>query len=112
MDTTVQTRFQEDRRFATSGAEMVGFYAADNVYRKWTEQWCDEETQEVVDIERTEFLFGRGILFNESNTDSVEFYIQSHEIDGIWVTNQKRLARPNQHGYLTPYKVKAIIGAK
>lgn len=113
MEQTIQTRFQEERFFAKTASEMVGMYAANNVYRKWFEDYLDEDSHEIIQVERHELLFTRGTLFNEMNTDSVEFYIQTGELDGIEVTNQKRLASSFFHSGLTPYKVRvSILGKK
>lgn len=110
--TKIQTRLNEQRFFATSGAEMLDKYAVDKVVRTWNEDFVDQETGDVVSIERKEILFTRGTKFTAQNIDSVEFYLQSGELSGIEVSDQCRVGRPTERFSLAPYKVKARIGDK
>lgn len=49
----------------------VGRKLAARVLRKWTEDFVDEETGEVVTIERNEIILERDIILDESNIESI-----------------------------------------
>lgn len=56
----IQTR-KDEVRFKTSDIRrIIGKYLAANVLRTWNEDFVDDDTGEVVTIERNEILFERG----------------------------------------------------
>ena len=90
---TIQTRFNEIRFKTLEPKKMLNMYLAERVIKKWTEDFVDEDTKEVVSIERAEKLFERGLLIDQDLLAKIQFSIQAGEItEPITVTNQKRVA--------------------
>lgn len=107
-----QTR-KDEVRFRTSDIRrIVGKFLASNVLKTWNEDFIDESTGEVVTIERNEILFERGSYIDNDLAQQINFSIQAEEIKDVEVSNQRRLATPNQRAGLYPFKVSARIGAK
>lgn len=107
-----QTR-KDEVRFRTSDIRrIVGKFLASNVLKTWNEDFIDESTGEVVTIERNEILFERGSYIDDDLAQQINFNIQAEEIKDVEVSNQRRLATPNQRTGLYPFKVSARIGTK
>ncbi|WP_293490339.1 RNA polymerase subunit sigma [Prevotella sp.] len=90
----------------------MGKFLASNVLKTWNEDFIDESTGEVVTIERNEILFERGSYIDDDLAQQINFSIQAEEIKDVEVSNQRRLAAPNQRTGLYPFKVSARIGTK
>ena len=107
-----QTR-KDEVRFRTSDIRrIVVKFLASNVLKTWNEDFIDESTGEVVTIERNEILFERGSYIDDDLAQQINFSIQAEEIKDVEVSNQRRLATPNQRTGLYPFKVSARIGTK
>lgn len=107
-----QTR-KDEVRFRTSDIRrIVGKFLASNVLKTWNEDFINESTGEVVTIERNEILFERGSYIDDDLAQQINFSIQAEEIKDVEVSNQRRLAAPNQRTGLYPFKVSARIGTK
>lgn len=107
-----QTR-KDEVRFRTSDIRrIVGKFLASNVLKTWNEDFIDESTGEVVTIERNEILFERGSYIDDDLAQQINFSIQAEEIKDVEVSNQRRLAAPNQRTGLYPFKVSARFGTK
>lgn len=107
-----QTR-KDEVRFRTSDIRrIVGKFLASNVLKTWNEDFIDESTGEVVTIERNEILFERGSYIDDDLAQQINFSIQAEEIKDVEVSNQRRLAAPNQRTGLYPFKVSARIRTK
>ena len=70
----------------------------------------DEDTGQVVTIERTQKLFEKGQLINQDLLTQINFHLQAGDIKEVEVSNQKRLAFENQNTYLHPWTAQAEIG--
>lgn len=109
----LETRKNEDRYYTDDPAKMQGKYTAADVFKKWTEDFVDDDTGEVVSIERKELLISRGILIEGDIFAQIQFYLQSGDIEGVEVSNQKRQAfLLAESGYLIPWCVKARVKGK
>ena len=108
----IQTRKTEQIVFAQSAKEMFGKYVAENVIKTWYEDFVDTTTGETRKVERHDILFTRGTKIDEKNTDSVEFYLQTHDIEGIYVSDQCRQSKERESSVLKVYKAKVEIGSK
>lgn len=90
---TIQTRLNEVRIKTLEPKKMFNMYLGERVVKKWTEDFVDEDTKEVVSVERTEKLFERGLLIDQDLLAKIQFSIQAGEItEPITVTNQNRVA--------------------
>lgn len=88
----IQTR-KDEVRFKTSDIRrIIGKYLATNVLRTWNEDFVDDDTGEVVTIERNEILFERGKYIDNDLATEINFYLQSEDVKEVEVSNQRRLA--------------------
>lgn len=61
----IETKNNEIRYFTSDPQKMLNKYLAQRVLKTWTEDFIDEDTSEVVSIERNELLFQRGTLIDQ-----------------------------------------------
>lgn len=108
----VITRKNEERFFTSDPAEMKGKYTATDVLKKWVEDFVDEDTGRVESIERQELIVRRGEWIEGDILAKIQFYIQSKEIEGVEVSNQRRQATLFENGSLFPWSVTARINGK
>lgn len=84
-------RFNENTTQTLNVKEMVGMYLAENVIKLWQEDFADEETGEIVSVERTEVLFSKGTLVTNDLASRIQFSIDAEEITKpIMLTNVNR----------------------
>jgi hypothetical protein len=80
---TIWKRPEDIETFHTSDPkEMLGKYLPKRVLKTWHEDFRDDDTGEIVTIERNEVLMERGKLTNE-RVSEVMFFIQAGDIDGV-----------------------------
>lgn len=108
----VETRKDEVRYFTSEPKEMLNKYLVADVFQKWTEDFLDEDSGEVVTIERTQKLFERGLLIDQELLTQISFHLQTGDIKEVEVSNQKRLAFERQNTRLHPWQAQAEIGGK
>lgn len=106
----VETKKDEVRYFTSEPREMLNKYLAADVLQKWDEDFMDEDTGQVVTIERTQKLFEKGQLIDQDPLTQINFHLQAGDIKEVEVSNQKRLAFENQNTYLHPWTAQAEIG--
>lgn len=73
-------RFEEEIITTSNLSEMKDKYLAETLYRKWPENFIDEITGEVVNIERKEIIFDRGTLLDHHSLEEINFFLQSGDI--------------------------------
>ena len=108
----VETKKDEVRYFTSEPREMLNKYLASDVVQKWSEDFIDEDTKEVVSVERTQKLFDRGRLIDQDLLTQINFHLQTGDVKEVEVSNQKRLAFENKNTFLHPWQAQAEIGDK
>ena len=86
----IQTRKDEIRFFTNKPEEMLGKYLAKRLLRTWQEDFVDNDTGEVVSIDRNEIIADRGQLITGDLLAVIRFHLQSGDISEVEVSNQKR----------------------
>jgi hypothetical protein len=86
----LETKFNEVVIRTSVLAEMKGNYTAERLLRTWDEDFVDEDTGNVVTIQRNEILFDRGVLIDNDVLTQINFYLQSGDIKDVLASNQKR----------------------
>ncbi|MBR1525071.1 MAG: hypothetical protein IJ640_00225 [Prevotella sp.] len=89
---TLVTRFKEVRVRISDTTSMVGKMLAESVKRKWTEDFVDEDTGEIVPVERYEIIIERGKVLTKENVAKIAFFQQEGSVEDVLVTNQDRPA--------------------
>ena len=70
--------------------EMKGKFLAERLLRVWNEDFADEDTGEVVSIERSEVIFEKGIQLESHQLSEINFLLQSGDIKTVLVSDQQR----------------------
>lgn len=91
--------------------EMKGLYLAERLFRKWSEDFADEDTGEVVSIERKEVLFSKGTLLDSKVLSELNFFLQSGDIKEVRVTNQQRECE-RVFGYASLWQSQIVLNGK
>lgn len=70
---------------------MLGRITAECVCRKWNEDFTDQDTGEIVTIERNEVIVPNHKVLDQDDMQQILFYIELGEIKDVLVTNQMRI---------------------
>lgn len=108
----IETRKTEERYITSDPKKMLNMYLASRVLRKWTEDFVDEDTGEVVSIERNEVLFDRGKLIDQDLLAQIRFNIEAGDIKEVEVSNQRREAFCLENNFPYPFIAQVEIGDK
>lgn len=92
--------------------EMLGKYTAERVLRSWTEDFVDEDTGDVVTIERNEVIMDKGVYLENERISTIRFHLQSGDIKEIKVSNQRREGTIVSDGNLQVWSAVISIGKK
>ena len=105
-------RFEEEIITTSNLSEMKNKYLAETLYRKWPENFVDESTGELVNIERKEIIFARGTLLDSNALEEINFFLQSGDITEVRVSNIKRQAILVKGSAATWVAVAKLMGKK
>lgn len=107
----VKTRFDEVKFRTSDVTKMQGMYLAEAVVKRWKEEFLDDVTGEVTEVERTSCLFERGTKVTPDIITKILFYQQCGDItEDLLVSDQYRAGRcvpANNSG--APYLVKVEL---
>ena len=73
--------------------EMLGKYLARPVVKKWMEDFVDEETGDIVPVERTEVLFDSGVEITQDVLVKLRFSMEAEGVESVWVTEQPPIVK-------------------
>lgn len=110
--TRVETRKDEIRVTTRDLKQMLNKYLVHNLFRKWTENFMDQDTGEVVSIERNELILEAGTYLGKEECSTINFYMQEGSITEVEVSNQKRMAFENDRDALVPYIAQVMLDKK
>ena len=68
--------------------EMYGKYLYEAAVKTWTEDFIDNDTKEIVSVERTEVIMERGRYIDHDVLQQLMFSIQANEIEKVKVCNE------------------------
>lgn len=107
----METKFNEVVTRTSVLEEMAGKYFAEKLLRTWDEDFVDEDTGNVISIQRNELLFNRGVEIDNNILTQINFYLQSKDIKDVLVSNQKRTGIAVK-GYSSVYCVSVLNAGK
>ena len=110
--TRVETRKDEIRVTTRDLKQMLNKYLVHSLFRKWTEDFRDQDTGEVVSIERNELILEAGTYLGKEECSTINFYMQEGSITEVEVSNQKRMAFENDRDALVPYIAQVMLDKK
>ena len=100
-------------RYTTSDPQrMLGKWIAKRVVRTWKEDFADEDTGEVVTIDRCEVLFERGTYISQETLAQIRFFMSEGSIKEVEVSNQNRQCVQLGNTSLSPYLAQVEINEK
>lgn len=109
----IESRLTEIRLKTLKPEEMLNKYLAEDVVKKYKEDFTNTDTGEVKSIERKEVLHKKGTLINQDVLAKIKFDIASGDIkEPIEVTNQNREAFEYSNTWMHPWLAKIAIGEK
>lgn len=111
-DQEVQTRYSERRGLAYLPEDMLGLYVAAPLKRTWQQELFDDETGEVISVDRSELIAAAGTKIDDDLLTRIQFHLQAGDITCVEVTNQLRLGEERAAYGLIPWSVTALIGKK
>lgn len=112
MKSKISTKQQEKRLRTRNVRDMIGNYLSASAVKTWKEDFIDEDTGEIVSIERHEVIFPKGTKIDADLAARIQFCIESGEIEDVEVSNQCRQAVEQNLNDLYPWKVRARIDSK
>lgn len=104
-------RTEEEIIITSDLSQMKGKYLAENLYRKWTEEYIDEDTGESKEIKRKEIIEFRGVCIDDNMLSKINFFLQSGDISEVKISNVQRIGSENKR-YTTIWVVTAEIETK
>lgn len=108
----METKLNE-LRFTTSDPDKcVGFYLARNAVKRWTEEFVNQESGEIMEIERAEVLMERGTHIIGEKEAQLRFYFQAGELSEVTLTDQSRQAAPIDNGQIGLWLITARLNNK
>lgn len=106
----VVTRMDEVRYKTLEPKKMLNMYLAGKVIKTYKEDFVDQDSGEVVSIDRTEPLFAKGTLINQDVLARIRFAIEAGDIkEPIEVTNQNREAYEYKNTFLQLWIAKVQV---
>lgn len=87
---------------------MRGKRLKESVCRYWTEDYVDQDTKEIVSIERYEVILKKGEYLDDTNIQTIMFHQQAGEVNEVTVTNQVRRGEC-WDGSFVPFVVKGSV---
>lgn len=100
----VETRNNEIRLITSDPAQMLWKYTVKPVLKTWKEDFVDEDTKEIVTIERSMVLLDRGVLIDHDVLQSIRFWQEEGSVNEIEVSDQRRMGFEFKNEYMNPYK--------
>lgn len=108
----MQTRKNEVVITTTNSLDMIGKFLAESLKRGWKEDFADEDTGEVVTIDRWEPIAKKGTEIDANLLQEINFFLTSGDITEVKVSNQKREGYCIERGYPNPYLVTVDVSDK
>lgn len=112
MKKEIQTRKNEEITSTLDSKKMFGKYLSENIVRRWDEDFHDEDTGEIISIERKEILFSAGTYVDNDIIPKIRFYIESGDIKVVKLSNQRREARFVRNSFTHVWSVNVQVGKK
>lgn len=110
----VQTKKDEVISIITKSEELAhsaGKFISKAICKCWTEDFVDEDSGEVVTIDRKEILFDKAKEITPTLIPQLLFHLQSGEVKEIEISNQRRAGYESSYGSRI-YVAVAEIGPK
>ena len=108
----METKKDEIRYITDDPKKMLGKYLCKDVLQTWTEDFTDEDTGEIVTINRSQILFEKGTAIDKDVLSNIMFYLQSGDVKSVEVSNQKRMASEDVSYNARPFLASVVMNFK
>lgn len=113
MKKEIKTRKNERVISTLNPKEMLNMFLKEDIMKKWTEDFIDDDTKEVVSIERCELLFRKGTLVDQDVQQGINFYIIEGTIEEpVVLSDTQRNAIYGNRMTYGPMHAKVTFGSK
>ena len=86
----MRTKHEEVIKTTSDLSEMKDLYLAERLYKGLEEDFVDEDSGEVVTIQRKEMLYEKGTLLDMNTLSELNFHLQAGDFTEVKVSNIKR----------------------
>lgn len=107
-----QTRFKEVTLRTDDPKHMEGAVLAETAKRSWKEDFVDEDSGEVVTIDRSEVVMQKGHILTKEDVAQIMFHIQAGDIKNVLISNQLRTGVESESTHRYVVSVRNIDGDK
>ena len=108
----IATRHTEKVDRVSNPKKMLNKWLAENVHKELPENFIDEDTGEVITIDRKEILFEKGRLIDNDVLAEINFFLQSGDLSSILVSNQRRVGFEQVNTHLNAWITQVEIEQK
>lgn len=108
----IQTRFKEVTLRTSDPKHMEGSVLAQDAKRTWKEDFVDEDSGEIVTVDRCEVVMSRGRILTKEDVAQIMFYIQSGDIKDVLISNQLRTGVESNYSHKYVVSIKFCINDK
>ena len=108
----MQTRKDETVITTSDPSEMLGKYLVSTLYRKWMEPFVDEDSGEIMEIERYEPVLERGTYLEGEQIAVINFHMQAGDVTEVTVSDQKRIGKFATGFGVHPWCVTILLNKK
>lgn len=109
---TIHTKLNQVIKTTSSLAEMEGMYLSEHLLRKWSEEFIDEDTGEVVPVERNEIILERGTFLGPDQCAVINFHMQTGDVSEVKCTDQPRTTVLTEAYNVSPWCVTISLAGK
>lgn len=108
----MQTRKDETIITTSDPSEMLNKYLVNPLMRKWSEPFIDEDTGEIMEVERYEPVLERGTYLDGEQIAVINFHMQAGDITEVTVSDQKRIGKFATGFGVHPWCVTVLLNKK
>lgn len=99
----LKTIFHDGQIITTDPATYIGKTLLKPIVKTWTEDFVDEDTGEVVAIERSEILMQAGTRLTNDTIAQIRFFMSEDSCTLVYLSTQQRSGFTEQHKYRQLY---------
>lgn len=90
-------------------SEMFGKYLVNTLFRKWYEPFIDDDSGEIIELEKCEPVLERGTYLDGEQIAVINFHMQAGDVTEVTVSDQKRLGKFATGFGVHPWSVTVLL---
>lgn len=105
----MHTRKDEVIITTSDPSEMLNKYLVNTLFRKWYEPFIDDDTGEVIEMERCEPVLERGTYLDSEKLAVINFHLQAGDVTEVTVSDQRRIGKFATGFGVHPWSVSVLL---